>query len=193
MAVDCRRSVTYFPLASEVPCANGALPRPGRPRAGSTTLRGEVAEWSNAPHSKCGIRVTVSRVRIPASPPSALDLLIFFESRGNGSHKGSTIDRSLAAGPHWKLPLEWRAPGDPAEPQSMPADGGYARQEAPIKRQRIGAHPTRLVVKPNILESWKTLPVSFARRISGRVTYRPLRNRLWHTCPGQPANPPFGK
>src|SRR5580698_6941798 len=30
---------------------------------------GEVAEWSNAPHSKCGIRATVSGVRIPPSPP----------------------------------------------------------------------------------------------------------------------------
>src|SRR6516225_12334871 len=31
---------------------------------------GEVAEWLNAPHSKCGIRVTVSGVRIPPSPPA---------------------------------------------------------------------------------------------------------------------------
>jgi hypothetical protein len=30
---------------------------------------GEVAEWLKAPHSKCGIRVTVSGVRIPPSPP----------------------------------------------------------------------------------------------------------------------------
>lgn len=28
-----------------------------------------MPEWSNGPHSKCGIRVTVSRVRIPVSPP----------------------------------------------------------------------------------------------------------------------------
>ncbi len=30
---------------------------------------GEVAERLNAPHSKCGIRATVSGVRIPPSPP----------------------------------------------------------------------------------------------------------------------------
>ena len=30
---------------------------------------GEVAEWSIAPHSKCGVRVTVPGVRIPPSPP----------------------------------------------------------------------------------------------------------------------------
>ncbi len=30
---------------------------------------GEVAEWSNAPHSKCGIPARVSWVRIPPSPP----------------------------------------------------------------------------------------------------------------------------
>lgn len=36
---------------------------------------GEVAEWSNAPHSKCGIRASVSGVRIPPSPP---DLVRFY-------------------------------------------------------------------------------------------------------------------
>ena len=30
---------------------------------------GEMAEWSKAPHSKCGVPVTVPRVRIPISPP----------------------------------------------------------------------------------------------------------------------------
>src|SRR5262249_12521137 len=34
---------------------------------------GEVAEWLNAPHSKCGIRATVSGVRIPPSPPVKLN------------------------------------------------------------------------------------------------------------------------
>jgi hypothetical protein len=33
---------------------------------------GEVAERLNAPHSKCGIRVTVSGVRIPPSPPTLI-------------------------------------------------------------------------------------------------------------------------
>jgi len=28
-----------------------------------------MAEWSKAPHSKCGVPVTVPRVRIPISPP----------------------------------------------------------------------------------------------------------------------------
>ena len=35
---------------------------------------GEVAEWSNAPHSKCGIPATVSGVRIPPSPPPCFAL-----------------------------------------------------------------------------------------------------------------------
>lgn len=34
--------------------------------------RGEVAEWLKAPHSKCGIRATVSGVRILSSPPSSI-------------------------------------------------------------------------------------------------------------------------
>jgi hypothetical protein len=34
-----------------------------------------VAEWLKAPHSKCGIRVTVSGVRIPPSPPYTLEIV----------------------------------------------------------------------------------------------------------------------
>src|SRR6516162_8085504 len=44
---------------------DSALPRPRF----SPSIYGEVAEWLKAPHSKCGIRVTVSGVRIPPSPP----------------------------------------------------------------------------------------------------------------------------
>ena len=33
---------------------------------------GEVAEWSIAPHSKCGVRASVPGVRIPPSPPDLL-------------------------------------------------------------------------------------------------------------------------
>ena len=32
---------------------------------------GEVAEWSIAPHSKCGVRASVPGVRIPPSPPAS--------------------------------------------------------------------------------------------------------------------------
>ena len=35
----------------------------------ASARQGEVAERLKAPHSKCGIRVTVSGVRIPPSPP----------------------------------------------------------------------------------------------------------------------------
>lgn len=42
-------------------------------------LSGEVAEWSKAPHSKCGIRATVSWVRIPPSPPITSNTLDFLE------------------------------------------------------------------------------------------------------------------
>jgi hypothetical protein len=41
------------------------------PTAGESPVvaPGEVAEWSNAPHSKCGIGASLSGVRIPPSPP----------------------------------------------------------------------------------------------------------------------------
>jgi hypothetical protein len=35
----------------------------------SAPAHGEVAEWSIAPHSKCGVRASVPGVRIPPSPP----------------------------------------------------------------------------------------------------------------------------
>ena len=38
-------------------------------RKASDQLPGEVAEWSNVPDSKSGVRVTVPWVRIPPSPP----------------------------------------------------------------------------------------------------------------------------
>jgi hypothetical protein len=41
---------------------------------------GEVAEWLKAPHSKCGIRATVSGVQIPPSPPFRLhNCLIYLD------------------------------------------------------------------------------------------------------------------
>src|SRR5579871_3301502 len=55
--------------------AGGGFPAPLFPprpfdRYAHATASGEVAEWLNAPHSKCGIRATVSGVRIPPSPPA---------------------------------------------------------------------------------------------------------------------------
>ena len=41
---------------------------------------GEVAEWSIAPHSKCGIRATVSGVRIPPSPPLPFEIVELFDA-----------------------------------------------------------------------------------------------------------------
>ena len=41
---------------------------------------GEVAEWLKAPHSKCGVRATVSGVRIPPSPPEPLFVVLHSHS-----------------------------------------------------------------------------------------------------------------
>ena len=41
--------------------------------------RGEVAEWSNAPHSKCGLPATVTWVRIPPSPPATPSTSLWFQ------------------------------------------------------------------------------------------------------------------
>jgi hypothetical protein len=57
-----------FPALSGQPSSPRTRPRPRglRPRFGAF---GEVAEWLNAPHSKCGIGASLSGVRIPPSPP----------------------------------------------------------------------------------------------------------------------------
>src|SRR3981081_551226 len=50
---------------------------------------GEVAEWSNALHSKCGIGASLSGVRIPPSPPAIVKILIkrtFLRSRVRSAH-----------------------------------------------------------------------------------------------------------
>src|SRR6476660_6690516 len=54
------------------PTGAGILP-------GQFEPRGEVAEWSKAPHSKCGVRATVPWVRIPPSPPRSLSNCIKME------------------------------------------------------------------------------------------------------------------
>ncbi len=54
-ALVSKRGLRYIP-----PTEGASSPRCGH---------GEVAEWLKAPHSKCGVRATVSGVRIPPSPP----------------------------------------------------------------------------------------------------------------------------
>ena len=44
--------------------------------ADHTHPTGEVAEWSNVPDSKSGVRVSVPWVRIPPSPPATIKALI---------------------------------------------------------------------------------------------------------------------
>jgi hypothetical protein len=62
-----------------------------RPHA-NDRLPGEVAEWSNVPDSKSGVRVTVPWVRIPPSPPEQRKRLplrsgSFFFARDTRDHQ----------------------------------------------------------------------------------------------------------
>src|SRR5262245_56003565 len=59
------------------PCRVGYIA--GDRRVYALPGHGEVAEWSIAPHSKCGIRATVSGVRIPPSPPSSEEMLLIVD------------------------------------------------------------------------------------------------------------------
>src|SRR5947209_14399542 len=68
-AMTTERSVRPARLVSPHPLRYISPAPRGFCRKSPASARGEVAEWLKAPHSKCGIRVTVSGVRIPPSPP----------------------------------------------------------------------------------------------------------------------------
>src|SRR5678809_1183553 len=55
-----------------MPAARAPRPTGAGILTGPRDFRGEVAEWSKAPHSKCGVRATVPWVRIPPSPPISM-------------------------------------------------------------------------------------------------------------------------
>jgi hypothetical protein len=63
----CRRAIQVPARLSARPPSCYARGSTGRQRPPTS---GEVAEWSNAPHSKCGMGASPSGVRIPPSPPS---------------------------------------------------------------------------------------------------------------------------
>src|SRR6185503_6253883 len=56
-----------------------ALPNDRAPAGAVAPSSGEVAERSNAPHSKCGLRATVTWVRIPPSPPHIYLIYLHFK------------------------------------------------------------------------------------------------------------------
>ena len=64
-----RASMRRSRAAPPRPClARSRWIHSGQPAGVCPRGHGEVAEWLKAPHSKCGIRVTVSGVRIPPPP-----------------------------------------------------------------------------------------------------------------------------
>ena len=67
--------------------------------------RGEVAERLKAPHSKCGIRVTVSWVRIPPSPPTPRPLTSAVIQKPN--IYGLIPHRSVYPGPPPSVTIPW--------------------------------------------------------------------------------------
>ena len=56
-----------------------------------------MPEWSNGPHSKCGVRATVPWVRIPVSPlrEAGRDVLLLFASRQRFSPRLGSCSTSL--------------------------------------------------------------------------------------------------
>src|SRR5690606_2331612 len=81
---------------------------------GKTAHPGEVAEWSNAPDSKSGIRLGVSWVRIPPSPPDtkAPDKSVrgFFLGPMPRDKRLVNQGEGDACGPDRRNPRQWTAP-----------------------------------------------------------------------------------
>lgn len=74
---------------------------PKRANSGTICPTGEVAEWSKAPHSKCGRLETVSRVRISPSPllQNSPARGIFCQRRGEERSALFVRDSKGGAGP----------------------------------------------------------------------------------------------
>ena len=56
---------------------------------------GEVPEWSNGAVSKTVVDANLPRVRIPVSPPIAIDLTRLFFKKSNCSHNGNQKEFAL--------------------------------------------------------------------------------------------------
>ena len=104
----------------------------GRFKNRSKRRPGEVAEWSNVPHSKCGVPGRAPWVRIPPSPPppNLINFKLAAQGRLIACHQGlrtQPADRSCCAntGPS----LNRRTPRCP----------GAANIDSPADRLRPGA------------------------------------------------------
>ena len=64
--MDCDDNVMWKPLYLQ--SQNNGFGSGERGKSSSRDRKGEVPEWSIGPHSKCGERVTVPRVRISVFP-----------------------------------------------------------------------------------------------------------------------------
>jgi hypothetical protein len=72
----------------------------------ASAATGEVAEWSIAPHSKCGIRATVSGVQIPPSPPAPFRARFRRATRADEPVTIERVRRNLCGGSRrtfWKF------------------------------------------------------------------------------------------
>ncbi len=104
--------------------------------------RGEVAEWSIAPHSKCGVPATVPGVRIPPSPP--------FIQEDRHFSQFPDIAR-LAASERRKRPRRSPATGVCRPRKAAPVDlrrSGWGARKRPASRR--GSRPQAFRASPEI-------------------------------------------
>src|SRR5678809_186846 len=79
----------------------------GHPAGAIALSSGEVAERSNAPHSKCGLRATVTWVRIPPSPPRSPWLSIFPREAPQERRSCAAFEASSRCGREGKSSVLW--------------------------------------------------------------------------------------
>jgi hypothetical protein len=123
------------------------------------TSNGEVAEWSNVPDSKSGVRVTVPWVRIPPSPPrnkiGPLGAFFILWRRGGkrlrASRVGFEAARVLARGRPAEggriPPFAGRRPGDAQ--QSTSCAGLWPRHDASHQPKPRAQHGRRIPPRLN--------------------------------------------
>ncbi len=106
--------------------------------------RGQVAEWLNAPHSKCGIPARVSGVQIPPCPPS---------SRSGIDPKRVLKNQWLAAarvvhtgGAQWLS--QCRAPGSIPRPASTGFASASRASSAPCSARPRRSRASEPVIRP---------------------------------------------
>src|SRR3984957_487578 len=135
-------------LVAALPALTAHAKRPADPTArvsGVAAGPGEVAEWSIAPHSKCGVRASVPGVRIPPSPPPTKLLIWLYDLSLGGGIAGHAFRSAAARVGRRSLRAAGSERGQPALAPSYSLESDFRTPVGGfrIRRTRRRASPRR--------------------------------------------------